>query len=153
MWKLVSRQSGFRACVFYYGIPWWVRVSLPAVRETWVQSLGWEDGEENGNPLQYACLENPMDWGAWRATVHRVTESDMTERLHFLFFSFVIGCCCCSVVSSSLPPHQLQHARLLCPPVFPGICLNSCPLSLLVSALQIALGWLIANFICIIVRC
>ena len=34
----------------------------------------------HGNPLQYSCLENPMDGGAWRATVHRVTkESDMTE--------------------------------------------------------------------------
>ena len=29
-------------------------------------------GRGNGNPLQYACLENPMDIGAWRATVHRV---------------------------------------------------------------------------------
>ena len=29
----------------------------------------------NGNPLQYSCLENPMDRGAWRATVHRVTKS------------------------------------------------------------------------------
>ena len=29
----------------------------------------------NGNPLQYSCLENPMDRGAWRATVHGVTES------------------------------------------------------------------------------
>ena len=29
-------------------------------------------GEGNGNPLQYSCLENPMDRGAWRATVHRV---------------------------------------------------------------------------------
>ena len=31
--------------------------------------------EGNGNPLQYSCLENPMDRGAWRATVHRVTKS------------------------------------------------------------------------------
>ena len=29
----------------------------------------------NGNPLQYSCLENPMDRGAWRATVHGVTKS------------------------------------------------------------------------------
>ena len=45
---------------------------LPAMRETWVRSLGWEDspGEGNGNPLQYSCLENPMDGGAWWATVH-----------------------------------------------------------------------------------
>ena len=32
-------------------------------------------GEGNGNPLQYSCLENPMDRGAWRATVHGVAES------------------------------------------------------------------------------
>ena len=36
---------------------------LPAMQETWVQSLGQEDPLEkgNGNPLQYSCLENPMD--------------------------------------------------------------------------------------------
>ena len=33
---------------------------------------GRSPGEGNGNPLQYSCLENPMDRGAWRATVHRV---------------------------------------------------------------------------------
>ena len=32
-------------------------------------------GEGNGNPLQYSCLENPMDWGAWWAAVHGVTQS------------------------------------------------------------------------------
>jgi len=32
-------------------------------------------GEGHGNPLQYSCLENPMDRGAWQATVHRVTKS------------------------------------------------------------------------------
>ena len=36
-------------------------------------------GGGHGNPLQYSCLGNPMDRGAWQATVHRVTESDMTE--------------------------------------------------------------------------
>ena len=41
----------------------------PSVQETWVQSLGWEDFPEegNGNPLQYTCLGNPMDRGAWQA--------------------------------------------------------------------------------------
>ena len=37
-------------------------------------------GEGNGNPLQYSCLENPMDRGTWRATVHGVAESDPTEQ-------------------------------------------------------------------------
>ena len=32
-------------------------------------------GEGNGNPLQYSCLENPLDRGAWQATVHGVTKS------------------------------------------------------------------------------
>ena len=35
--------------------------------------------EGNGNPLQYSCLENSMDRGAWWATVHGVTELNMTE--------------------------------------------------------------------------
>jgi len=39
--------------------------------------------EGNGNPLQYSCLENSMDGGAW-ATVHGVAELDTTERFHFL---------------------------------------------------------------------
>ena len=32
-------------------------------------------GESNGNPLQYSCLENPMDRGAWRVTGHGVTKN------------------------------------------------------------------------------
>ena len=36
---------------------------------------GRSPGEVNGNPLQYSCLENSMDWGAWRATVHGVAKS------------------------------------------------------------------------------
>ena len=43
-----------------------------------IPGSGSSPGEGNGNPPQDSCLENPMDRGAWRATVHGVTESDTT---------------------------------------------------------------------------
>ena len=51
-------------------------------------SLGAEGGEGNGTPLQYSCLENPMDRGAWWAAVHGVDKSwtqlgDFTFTFHF----------------------------------------------------------------------
>ena len=60
--------------------------NLPAIRETWVQSLGRGDPLEkgNGNPLQYSGLENPMEGGAWQATVHGVTKS----RTRLSYFTF-----------------------------------------------------------------
>ena len=49
----------------------------PAMQETQARFLGGKDPLEkgNGNPLQYSCLENPMDRGAWWATVHGVSKS------------------------------------------------------------------------------
>ena len=106
-------------------------MNLPAMQETWVQSLSWEDSlekgttthsnilawriswteepsrlqsmgshriiykyllstcrEGNGTPLQYSCLENPMDRGSWWAAVHGVAKSltwlsDFTFTFHF----------------------------------------------------------------------
>ena len=54
-----------------------------------IPGLGRSPGEGNGNPLQYSCLENPMDGGAWWATVHRVAKSwtqlsDFTYLLTYL---------------------------------------------------------------------
>ena len=40
-----------------------------------ILGLGRSPGEGNGNPLQYSCLENSVDRGAWWATVHRVAKS------------------------------------------------------------------------------
>ena len=58
--------------------------NLPAMRETWVQSLRWEDstGGGNGNPLQYFCLENlhgQRSLAGYSPRGHK--ESDMTEQL------------------------------------------------------------------------
>ena len=43
-----------------------------------------KDGEDNGNPLQYCCLENPMDTGAWWAAVHGAAKSQ-TRLSNFIF--------------------------------------------------------------------
>ena len=44
----------------------------------WVSGLGRSPGEGNGSPLQYSCLGNPMDRGAWQTTIHGVAkESEM----------------------------------------------------------------------------
>ena len=63
---------------------WW-RIRLPG-QETkrhrfspWVRKI---PGVGNGNPPQYSYLENSMDRGAWRATVHEVAESDTTKHTH-----------------------------------------------------------------------
>ena len=60
--------------------------SPPAVQDTRgsIPVSGRSPGEGNGNPLQYSCLENPMDGGAWRATVHGVTKS-LTRLREFTF--------------------------------------------------------------------
>ena len=50
-----------------------------------VPESGRSPGGGHGNPLQYFCLENPKDRGAWRATVHRAAESDMTEHNYISF--------------------------------------------------------------------
>ena len=44
-----------------------------------IPGSGRSAGKGNSNPLQYSCLENPMDRGDWPATVHGVAESDTTE--------------------------------------------------------------------------
>ena len=59
-----------------------------------IPGLGRSHGEGNGNPLQYSCLENPMDGEAWWATVHGgLNVSDTTEQL-----SEQVYICQCSVI-------------------------------------------------------
>ena len=78
-------------------------------------------GEGNGNPLQYSCLENLMDRGAWPAPVHGVAKS--WTQLSDFSFSQGARCCVCevsSVMSDSLWPDGLWPSRLLCPWASPG---------------------------------
>ena len=101
----------------------WLRMWLP-VQETRVWSLGQEDplgngGEGYGPLLQYSCLENSMDRGAWQTIVSpwdckRVRHSSVQ-------FSH-------SVMSDSLRPHEPQHARPPCPTPPPRVHPNPCPL-------------------------
>ena len=58
-----------------------------------IPGSGRSPGEGNGNPLQYSCLENPIDGGAWWATVHGVAKSrtrrgDFTHSLTHLIFYY-----------------------------------------------------------------
>ena len=59
-----------------------------------ITGLGKSPGEGNSNPLQYFCLENPMDGGAWQATIHRVSKS-ITQWTDFIFtfFFFMLQMC------------------------------------------------------------
>ena len=47
-----------------------------------IPGSGRSPGGRNGNPLQYSCLESPMDRGAWQVTVHGITESDTSEHAY-----------------------------------------------------------------------
>ena len=102
---------------------------------------GWGRSPEggNGNPLQYSCLENPMDRGAWQARIHGVAESRMrlaTEHKQRWESSWVASAqtsssrklpvpqdfCCCSVQTPSAPP--LHHHVVLLPDF---LCLHRPP--------------------------
>ena len=74
-------------------------------------------GEENGNPLQCSCLENPRDGGAWWAAIYGVAQSRTQLKQLSSKDDFV---CVCSVASDSLQPYRLYQVRLLCPWDFPG---------------------------------
>ena len=63
----------------------------PAVQETQflIPGLGRSPGGGNGNTLQYSCLENPMDRGAWWATVHGVPKSQIQLKWHSVHTTYL----------------------------------------------------------------
>ena len=72
---------GLPGCNHIKGLPWWLSGKESVCNAGAAQDVGLIPGSgrfpggENGNPPQYSCLENPMDRGAWWATVHGVTKS------------------------------------------------------------------------------
>ena len=72
-------------------------------------------GEINGNPLQYSCLENSMDRGAWRATVHRVAESDTIEVIQHIYVYIHVCSCVHTPTSISKEDVNILTATSLCP--------------------------------------
>ena len=99
----------------------------PAMRETWVQSLGWEDPLEMVKATHFSILAHGLysPWGH--------TESDMTERLSLLLSLFLVNETSVqfsrSGMSDSLQPIELQQARPPCPSPTFGVHPNPCPLS------------------------
>ena len=71
-------SANINVCMDVYGLPWWFSgVKNPPANARDAGSIpgsGRSPGEGNGNQLQYISLGNPMDRGAWWATVHGVTE-------------------------------------------------------------------------------
>ena len=78
-----TQHSNFKHVISILGPPQWPISKDSACNVGDAGSTprsGRSPGRRNGNPLQYSCLENPTDRGAWRATVYGVTkESDMTK--------------------------------------------------------------------------
>ena len=140
---LLIVRSGTSFLPFSFHLVWYLPSSLmaqrlkrlPAMLENWVRSLGSvpgsgrSPGEGNGNPLQYSCLENSMDRGAWRATVYGVSKSwtrlsDFTS-LHFTsLHSTLLHSASASLPSHSIPPVSLNlnHLRkVFCVAVLPSL--------------------------------
>ena len=108
-------------------------------RRGW-QRMRWLDGITNSMGMRLSKLrELVMDREAWCAAIHGVAKSrtqlsdwtELTDWLKDRMHSYEYGCCCS--VAKSRPtlsdPRGLQHTRLPCPPLSPGVCSNPCPLS------------------------
>ena len=71
-----------------------------------ISGLGRSPGEGHGNPLQYACLENPMDRGAWQVTGHGVSESETLQGLSACTHTLTL-----SHTHTHTPTHTATHTH------------------------------------------
>ena len=87
-----------------------------------ILGLGGYPGGGNGNPLQFSCLKNPMDRGAWPATVHRVGESQTWLSTYQALIALPVG-------KSSFNPLSIQYPLLgycnFCHPLHPSQAVTS----------------------------
>ena len=101
--------------------------------QSWVGKIPWRRAWRP----QHSCLGNPMDRGAWSATIHRVTKSQTrlkqlgmhTGTVSWEWATVFEVQFSRSVMSDSLQPHGLQHARPPCPSPTPEVHSNACPWS------------------------
>ena len=78
---------------YMYSLPWWLdgKASVYNVGDLGsIPGSGRSPGGGFGNSLQYSCLENPLDRGAWRATIHRVAKSRTRLSTHTALVSFCL---------------------------------------------------------------
>ena len=79
----ISQRENWKCIPLNTGLPWWLSgkesaYNAGATRDSSsISGWGRSPGGGHGNPLQYSCLKNPMDRGAWQATVHRVAKSQL----------------------------------------------------------------------------
>ena len=119
-------MSYYDVNLHFLGLPWWLSSKESTCNvgvagdSGWIPGLGRSPGGRYGNPLQYSCLENPMDRGAWRAMVCRV-EKNWT-RLRWLSRHTYIKSCTIwkrmvsHVIRDSLLYHWMFHFCLLASP-------------------------------------
>ena len=88
-WKFLKpKEAVYNVKIFCAFLTVWVIGSFLSSANIYLLCTVYYAGEGNGTPLQYSCLENPMDGGAWWAAVHEVTKSptqlsDFTFTFHF----------------------------------------------------------------------
>ena len=70
---------------------------------------GRSPGEGNGYPLQYSCLENPMDRGAWWAAVHRVSKSQTQLKQVSIYIYMCVCVCICVCILFIFFPIMVYH--------------------------------------------